>query len=92
MTDRDDGRYDDLLLQTVQQIQTDVSDGRRESAEFRVETTAKLTALEVKVETLGNHMSEDARKNRKLAVRSGAISGGITGALATVLAFLGLKP
>ena len=78
MTDRDgNGRYDKLLLQTVEGIRSDVAEGRRESAEFRAETTARLAALDVRVEKLDEHMSEDARKNRRLAIKAGAVSGAV---------------
>ena len=87
MTDRSgNDRYDKLLMQTVEKIQTEVTAGRKEQHEFRVESTAKLAALDVKVETLGAHLSEDARKNRKYA----AIAGGISGAATAVLAAFGV--
>jgi len=83
MVDGND-RYDKLLMQNIEQIQTDVSEGRRESAEFRTEITAKVAALDVQVENLGHHMTEDAKKNRKSAQRWGAFSGAVTATLAVL--------
>ncbi len=89
MADETNGRYDALLMQTVEQIRSDVAEGRRESAEFRIETTGKLAGIDVRMEKidedmgdLQRHFGEDAKKNRRLAIRSGALSGALTSALA----------